>query len=349
MPLNLHDPLIQIKITEAVCAFVAICTTFYRLYVRRNRLWVDDAWAIFALLTVFAQIASVFMHLENPAEISHLSDIGAYYLLAVTFYTVIWGSRISIIYSIIRIDPNPKRRKVYVGVSALYLLAVVIMIVQLFWVCEPMPHWKSARNPQCPLTIQVAVLQLVTDILADLFLLLAPLRVFMHLQDKALRRKLVIIFSTCIATTIVSLVHAAFILTTGGIKVIVSALVEDNISLIVANVPVVVTAMMRNGSEQDKVPPPSSTITNTLQFAAEKLRIRKARKAASGLTTTDLGSTTMGNVTVGTLGLYDDSRLGPDGSTFSAHDNPIVLNLMSKSGKTSVIREDDEERFAKAV
>ena len=64
-------------------------------------------------------------------------------------------------------------------------------------------------------------------------------------------------------TTIVSLVHAAYIVTEGGLKVLISALVEvcrpsagraivfshrmvqDSVSLMVANLPVLVTAAMR--------------------------------------------------------------------------------------------------------
>jgi hypothetical protein len=46
-------------------------------------------------------------------------------------------------------------------------------------------------------------------------------------------------------TTIVSLVHAAYIIATGGIRVIISALVEDCISLTVANLPIVATAFIR--------------------------------------------------------------------------------------------------------
>ncbi|KAJ7860392.1 hypothetical protein B0H14DRAFT_575507 [Mycena olivaceomarginata] len=42
----------------------------------------------------------------------------------------------------------------------------------------------------------------------------------------------------------VSLVHAAFILRNGGIKVVTSVLVEDCLSLIAANIPVVVTTMV---------------------------------------------------------------------------------------------------------
>jgi hypothetical protein len=46
------------------------------------------------------------------------------------------------------------------------------------------------------------------------------------LEDKVLRRRLMVIFSTCIITTIVSLVHAAYILTMGGVKVVIAAIVE---------------------------------------------------------------------------------------------------------------------------
>jgi len=48
-----------------------------------------------------------------------------------------------------------------------------------------------------------------------------------------------------VVTTVVSLVHAAYIITTGGIPVVISALVEDCMSLTVANLPVVATASLR--------------------------------------------------------------------------------------------------------
>jgi hypothetical protein len=66
----------------------------------------------------------------------------------------------------------------------------------------------------------------LADIIADLILIIAPLQLLQGLQDKQLRRRLMLIFSTCIVTTIVSLVHAAYILKLGGPKVVVAALVE---------------------------------------------------------------------------------------------------------------------------
>jgi len=64
------------------------------------------------------------------------------------------------------------------------------------------------------------------DTIADTILIVAPLRLLSGLLDKTLRRRLMIIFSTCVVTTIVSLVHAAYIIKNGGPKILVAAVVE---------------------------------------------------------------------------------------------------------------------------
>ena len=68
--------------------------------------------------------------------------------------------------------------------------------------------------------------RLLADVLADLTLVVAPICIFRLIRDGWLRYRLIAIFSTCIITTIVSLVHAAFILTEGGVRVVIAALVE---------------------------------------------------------------------------------------------------------------------------
>jgi hypothetical protein len=100
------------------------------------------------------------------------------------------------------------------------------------------------------------------DILADLALIILPIRLIRGIKDKRLRWRLIFIFSTSseyssfstnkqprffflVVTTIVSLVHAAYIISRGGIPVVISALVEDCMSLTVANLPVVATASFR--------------------------------------------------------------------------------------------------------
>lgn len=66
----------------------------------------------------------------------------------------------------------------------------------------------------------------VADVISDTILIVAPLQLLWQLDDKGLRRRLCAIFSSCIITTIVSLVHAALILTGGGPKVLIAAVVE---------------------------------------------------------------------------------------------------------------------------
>ncbi|KAJ7203558.1 hypothetical protein GGX14DRAFT_698947 [Mycena pura] len=233
--------------------FFALGTTIYRLVIRslRGRLWVDDFWALFALMALIVQVVSAFLHIPIPNNLSLTARVAAYYLLATTFYAIIWGSRLSILFSIIRLDPSVQRRKHLSYIAFAFLVIMLFLLAQLLWVCEPEPTWKNAPNPQCKLPLQVVICQLVTDILADSILLIAPLPLFRSLSDKGLRRKLTLIFSTCIVTTIVSLVHAAFILRNSSIKILVSAVVEDCFSLIVANIPVVVTSLVRIDGETD--------------------------------------------------------------------------------------------------
>src|SRR5262245_36278118 len=39
-------------VTVSVCGFAAIITTLFRLWIRRGRLWWDDAWAGFSFLVL---------------------------------------------------------------------------------------------------------------------------------------------------------------------------------------------------------------------------------------------------------------------------------------------------------
>ncbi|PSR76750.1 hypothetical protein PHLCEN_2v8235 [Hermanssonia centrifuga] len=233
--------------------------------------------------------------------------------MASTFYAVIWTARLAILYSVIRIDPNPTTRKHLHRVAALFILVLLIMIAQLFWVCEPLkdPMWKLETSPQCPLDNQVAICQLVTDVLADILLIVAPLRLIRHMSaHDGTRRRLMIIFSTSIVTTIVSLVHATFIFTDAGIKVVIAALVEDTFSLIVCNLPVVVTY----GFRQLGQPEEETDHTNQSTFGW---------KAATRRTTQTMNSDTAMDVT--TVNLKDFST-----STMIA--NPTLTQIERYGG-----------------
>ena len=73
--------------------------------------------------SLLVQIAGVFMHVDNPDELSRLNRIAAYHLIATTFYAIIWSARLSILFSIIRIDPDPVMRRRLGWLAATFIAA----------------------------------------------------------------------------------------------------------------------------------------------------------------------------------------------------------------------------------
>ncbi|KAJ7795417.1 hypothetical protein B0H14DRAFT_2532344 [Mycena olivaceomarginata] len=243
MDIEIHanDTVMRLKITSATCSFFAVGATVYRLYKRRRRLWADDIWALFASVALVIQVVAIFLHIPPPNNLSYTTRIAVYYLTATTFYSIVWASRLSILFSIIRIDPSAARRRRLFCAAVMFFMTGLLLLAQLFWVCESKLAWKHLPNPQCDLPRQVAIFQFVTDVLSDAVLIFAPWPLFRSLADKSLGRKLAIIFSTCVVTTIASLTHASFILKDDDLRIPFSGVIEGCLSLIVANIPVIIT------------------------------------------------------------------------------------------------------------
>lgn len=161
-------------------------------------------------------------------------------------------------------------------------------------------------------------LPLPADVIADSLLLAAPLRLLQSLEDKSLRRRLIFIFSTCIVTTIVSLIHAVYIFKHGGPKVLIAAFVEVNgymhfcrgynwvrviisllflqncVSLIVCSVPVVVTASMRLRSfDVEEASVPENRVLSFLKFASGPSKTQRTTYGGTKFSTVILSD--MGN------------------------------------------------------
>ncbi|KAI0293513.1 hypothetical protein B0F90DRAFT_1762518, partial [Multifurca ochricompacta] len=186
-------------------------------------------------------------------------------------------------------------------VAAYYLMAVTFYT-------NIHDGWKNRPSPQCHLPKQVAICQFVSDVIADLSLILLPLRLIRGITDKRLRWRLVFIFSTSIVTTIVSLAHAAYIITEGGIPVIVSALVEDCMSLTVANVPVVAAASLRHCGGDD----------DGQRWSSFKFRTRTTRPPGASTHWTAGFGFSRGGVTVGNAAELTSTSLEPMKSTMPA-------------------------------
>ena len=62
--------------------------------------------------------------------------------------------------------------------------------------------------------------------IADFFLLSTSMHLFLVLQDKALRIRLSCLFSTCVFTTVVSIVNFSFVIASESMKIVIITIVE---------------------------------------------------------------------------------------------------------------------------
>ncbi|KIY66436.1 hypothetical protein CYLTODRAFT_455350 [Cylindrobasidium torrendii FP15055 ss-10] len=237
----------KIFVSAAVGMTIAACTTVARVVARFRRFGLDDALAVAGLasLIITAVAGALYYKIDEHSTVPQTSRVALYYIFAVTFDVTIWISRLSIMVNIIRLGSY--QRRLYIT-AALFVIALLILVAQVFWVCEPQNrhnHWKSDLLPQCVLGRSVAITQVTTDVFADVILVIVPLLLLRYLQSekaKAQKLRLTVSFGVGGLTTIVSIVHAVYLLQGTQISIVVSN-VEMSVSVIICNFAVLAAAI----------------------------------------------------------------------------------------------------------
>ncbi|KAG2066008.1 hypothetical protein BDR04DRAFT_1234246 [Suillus decipiens] len=230
--------LLRLKaIAGIVLTIVAAIATSFRLLIRarHKRLWIDDAWA--ALGVIFNLILLI-------ADCLYLQDY-----VPRTFF-----------------------RRVLISTAITFGIVWVLLFSQLWWICEKFPSWKTQPHPQCDLGRGIAITQMITDVLGDFVLILPPFCLLYKVRlSRPQKVRVLSVFSASSITTVVSLVHAYYVFSDGGLKVIMAAIVEAPVSLIVANLSVVVAFIFRLKAEEEM----PSTSTPIITFGSQpRKRIR---------------------------------------------------------------------------
>jgi hypothetical protein len=124
----------------------------------------------------------------------------------------------------------------------------------VWWVCEAETSWKNIPATQCNLGERVAIAQVITDVLSDLVLVIAPIGLVWKIRlTKFQKFRIAAIFSTTVITTAVSLYHAHAVLKKGGLPEALAATVQDSVSLIVANLSVIIAFIFRQASSSTRL------------------------------------------------------------------------------------------------
>ncbi|KAI5996854.1 hypothetical protein F5J12DRAFT_346810 [Pisolithus orientalis] len=261
----------QAEVAGLVMPAAAMVITSFRLFVRwrQGRLWLDDAWAALAMVFNVGFLVVVWLYLHDYARYPQDTRVALYYMVAQFFYAVIW---ITILFTVVRLTFPGSLRRMLVRTAFVFLIAWMVLAAQIFWTCAVQSGWKTESRPQCSIGRNVAIAQIISDVLSDTILIIAPFRLIYRVRlTKAQKIRLLSVFSTSAITTIVSLVHAYYVLANAGLKVIVAAIFEESVSLIVANLSVVVAFLFRISTEESTTPA-SLELKSIITFGSQPTR-----------------------------------------------------------------------------
>lgn len=227
---------------------------------RTQRLWWDDFWAFTAMLSDIAMLV-LFDTRYGPYVASghdpHMSEIRQ----ALGFFTmtsVLWGARMSVAITIVRLVPPGRGRCVAKGIAVLFALMWCGLLVHKLYICQS--QFGLPGLISCLLPINSGYFELCTDLTADIWLICSAAYLLWHMKLTT-RRQIVIfsVFASDVLLAAASIIHVVYILQQRRSAVWISAYVEVAISLIICNLLVLVTWLYSRiyPSDQDETLPTS--------------------------------------------------------------------------------------------
>jgi hypothetical protein len=242
----------QFRVLNGVMLSIGIVITLVRLGIRykKSKLWWDDYWAALAAVFAFIMMVASYLHIENPIEVprSQGVKISIYYMCIQFFYALGWASRISILFTVIRLAHDTTRR-ILIYIAGVFFMAWMLLLAQAFWVCERDSAWKANPVPQCILGTPIGITQAITFVLSDLVLIVAPLKLLWRVRvNFATKVRLFAVFLATVVTTGVSLYYIYAVLRIHGLEEQWAATIHDGVSLVVMNLTVIVSFLSKLGS-----------------------------------------------------------------------------------------------------
>ncbi|KAJ7795318.1 hypothetical protein B0H14DRAFT_3496047 [Mycena olivaceomarginata] len=144
--------------------------------------------------------------------------------------------------------------QIITGFMAIFALCWMGLI-QKVQVCASNKSWYKEHNPpQCHVGKGVAALELVTDVFADGTLAILPIALIRHaIVPTSQRKMLIVIFAACVLTTLVSIVHAYFLLGPGSSFEGIAVQAQAATAFLVANAGVLATSVYRLFHKSDDI------------------------------------------------------------------------------------------------
>ncbi|KAG2358273.1 hypothetical protein BDR07DRAFT_1612023 [Suillus spraguei] len=222
----------QLSVVGSVFHSIAIICTIFRLVYRgwMRQLWWEDAWAALALIADVVCLACIW-----------IDDVISSWILTIAFTTGLWAARMSVIFSIIPIA-NHSGSKIHKRITSLVVVCFACMwtalLVQKISICE----YHSCRMDK-----SVAVSLLITDVIADIVLVVVPLYLLQTIGRP--RSSMILVqfaFGASLLVPAFTIPHSALLLLNiYNTNTLMFAHIKAALSLIICNLLVIVAFLYR--------------------------------------------------------------------------------------------------------
>ncbi|KAE9408412.1 hypothetical protein BT96DRAFT_849516 [Gymnopus androsaceus JB14] len=279
---------------------IAQVSTVARIWIRyrKQRLWWDDGWAFLTMLLSILMDVLIFVQGLDPlVPISPHIQVVNYWLILISFTVAVWCARISLMFSIIRLIPSFfTLRRISEWAAVFFSLLCLGILAPKVYICASDRSWYHMPIPRCKVGLKnpnIAIGELITDVLADITLVVIPIRLLGHVNltsDK--RRMLFIIFGANLLTSAVSIIRVVFLMGPSFQYVISVILVEVEVgtALTVANLGVVMPFLYRLiGKRDGDIDSKPYTHYPSFQTNGDIRMRRVSDLIASGIRLTDTG------------------------------------------------------------
>ncbi|KAG2115627.1 hypothetical protein DEU56DRAFT_174474 [Suillus clintonianus] len=223
---------LRLAVAGSVSHGIAILCTIFRLVYRAwtRHLWWEDAWAALALISDTVCLMWIWIHtpVHFPA-----------WTFGVVFASVVWAARMSIIFSIIRIA-HPSCSKIHKWIT--YFIAVSFACM---WAAMLVQKVKTCIYA-CQMTQSVAVSQMITDVIADVSLIVVPVQLWKNVGLSRNGKILILAsFGASLLITVIAIPHSIMLFQSTTEATLIIAHVKAALSLVICNVLVIITLAYR--------------------------------------------------------------------------------------------------------
>ncbi|KAJ8584466.1 hypothetical protein M405DRAFT_746953 [Rhizopogon salebrosus TDB-379] len=216
--------------------------------VRIRLFWVEDMWAVAALICVvvisrFYLLVWAYIYPRKDGQLS----IIAFWVYSFAFPSAIWAVRQSILFSLARIFWGTRSlRLLAYTISLTFLVFYGALVSQKAWQYGHNLDWYSHPNTNgkvnAYLTRPMIIFELITDCIADVILISLSLRLLWGIKLPAGKRMMILAaFSSSVFVTLVSIIRATFQIMRFRRIIRIATDLELAISLITCNILVATT------------------------------------------------------------------------------------------------------------